>query len=227
MKLPTLSTLWDYINRAMPWNEPKSLSVEEVYAATAYMLHLAAVVDEKFVLSDANIRDVQQRLPNRKGMTTAHALWPGKELAGAQRPDVQGTRCMKDCVTETKVASFIPDHARDAHGNLAEQNRLVGPQRGIATVRTTAPQTAAAAPTGAATLLANNNCTACHAANSKVVGPSWQDIAKRHEGKVDYLLDKIRSGGAGVWGAIPMPPQAIAETEARSIANWLATGAAR
>jgi cytochrome c551/c552 len=44
---------------------------------------------------------------------------------------------------------------------------------------------------------------------------------------VDYLLDKIRSGGAGVWGAIPMPPQTIAEGEARSIANWLATGAAR
>lgn len=229
MKLPTLSTLWDYINRAMPWNEPKSLSVEEVYASTAYMLHLAGVVDEKFVLSDANIREVQARLPNRKGMTTSHALWPGQELAGAQRPDVSGSRCMKNCSVETKVASFIPDYARDAHGNLAEQNRLVGPQRGVATARTAAGAAPAPAPAAAATtaLLQTHNCTACHAASSKLVGPSWQDIAKRHEGKVDYLLDKIRSGGTGVWGQVPMPPQSIAETEARSIANWLATGAAR
>ena len=46
MKVPTVSTLWDYINRAMPWNQPKSLSVEEVYAVTAFMLSLANVVPE-------------------------------------------------------------------------------------------------------------------------------------------------------------------------------------
>src|SRR6478609_6519266 len=40
MKVAHVSTLWDYINRAMPWTQPKSLSVEEVYAVTAYLLHL-------------------------------------------------------------------------------------------------------------------------------------------------------------------------------------------
>ena len=229
MKVATLSTLWDYINRAMPWNAPKSLGVDEVYAVTAYMLNLSDIVDDKFVLSDANIREVQQRMPNRKGMTTDHALWPGREFAGAARPDVQATRCMKDCTGAVEVASFLPDHARDAHGNLALQNRLVGAQHGVDTSAGAASVAAPAAapPPPALALVQKNNCFACHAAANRVVGPSWQEIGKRHAGKADYLIGKIRLGGSGVWGTIPMPPQAIAEPEARAIANWLAAGASR
>src|SRR5512140_3511634 len=52
MKVPTLSTLWDYINRAMPWNAPKTLTTEEVYAVTAYILNLGGIVGDDFVLSD-------------------------------------------------------------------------------------------------------------------------------------------------------------------------------
>jgi mono/diheme cytochrome c family protein len=89
MKVSSLSTLWDYINRAMPWNQPKSLSADEVYAVTAYLLNLGRIVPDDFVLSDANMAEVQKRLPNRNGVTTAHAMWPGKELGGTDRPDVQ------------------------------------------------------------------------------------------------------------------------------------------
>src|SRR5688572_10967746 len=49
MKLPTLSTLWDYINRAMPWNAPKTLTTEEVYAVVAYILNLGDLVPGDFV----------------------------------------------------------------------------------------------------------------------------------------------------------------------------------
>jgi len=232
MKLSQLSTLWDYINRAMPWNAPKSLSADEVYAVTAYMLNLADVVDDRFVLSDANIRQVQERLPNRKGMTTAHALWGGTELGGTRAPDVKAALCMKDC-GDAKVTSQLPDHARDAHGNLAEQNRLVGAQHGLDTRPATVAAARAAgapgapAPVAASALVQKNNCFACHSADARLVGPSWQDIAKRHAGKSDYLAGKILSGGSGTWGAIPMPPQQIAEAEARAIANWLAGGAPR
>jgi cytochrome c len=225
MKLSQLSTLWDYINRAMPWNAPKSLSPDEVYAVTAYMLNLAEVVDDKFVLSNGNIRQVQERLPNRRGMTTAHGLWPGAEL-GTRVPDVKAPLCMKDCVAEAKVTSQLPDYARDAHGNLAQQNRLVGAQHGVATRPAAVAAVAPAAP-APSSLVQKNNCFACHAADAKLVGPSWQDIAKRHAGKADYLAGKIQSGGSGSWGQIPMPPQQIAETEARAIANWLASGAQR
>jgi S-disulfanyl-L-cysteine oxidoreductase SoxD len=234
MKLSTVSTLWDYINRAMPWNQPKSLSVEEVYAVTAYMLNLGRIVPDDFVLSDRNIADVQKRLPNRNGMTRAHALWPGKEFQAAAKPDVQATACMANCPVEPKVTSILPDFARNAHGNLAEQNRLVGAQRGVETGsrgaagagRQPAQVAAAAAGTMPAELLQKNSCTACHAADRKLVGPSWADVAKKHAGKGDYLADKIRTGGSGAWGNIPMPPQAISPQDAGRIAEWLASGAA-
>lgn len=228
MKLSTVSTLWDYIHRAMPWTAPKSLTVEEVYAVTAYVLHLGGVVPEGFVLSDRNMAQVQQRLPNRHGMQIQHGLWPGKEL-GHGKPDVQGSRCMRDCPVEPKVASFLPDHARNAHGNLADQNRLVGPQRGAQT----APVAAAAAGAGAgapdaAALLRKHACVACHAVDQKLVGPALREVAARYADKPDavqYLADRIRSGSSGVWGAVPMPAQSLPEADLTAIARWLAQGA--
>ena len=133
MKVATVSTLWDYINRAMPWTAPKSLKPNEVYAVTAYLLSLADVVPDNFVLSDQNIAEVQKRMPNRYGMTTQHHLWPGKEFKGTGKPDTANVACMKDCIPEAKVASMLPDYARNAHGNLADQNRLVGQQHGADT----------------------------------------------------------------------------------------------
>lgn len=257
MKVPTLSTLWDYINRAMPWNAPKTLSTEEVYAVTAFLLNLGGILPDDFVLSDKNIREVQNRMPNRNGMTQNHALWPGKELGNARaRPDTKNVACMNNCLTEAKVSSFLPDYARDAHGNLAEQNRLVGPQKGADTTRPEAkagamPPVAQATPAPAATtkpapkaeagpapgtggdskaaqaLMQKYSCTACHAMDKKLVGPSFAEIAKKHAGKVDYLAGKIKAGGAGVWGPIPMPAQALSEAEAKTIANWVAAGAAK
>jgi cytochrome c len=240
MKVATVSTLWDYINRAMPWTAPKSLKPDEVYAVTAYLLSLANVVPENFVLTDKNIAEVQKRMPNRNGMTTKHAMWAGKEFNGTAKPDTANVACLKDCIPEAKVASILPDYARNAHGNLADQNRLVGQQHGANTAvpeNKSAPvggAAAAAAPKPAAkvvdpamALLGKHNCTACHAQNTKVVGPSFNDIAKKYPGKADYLAGKIKAGGSGVWGPIPMPAQSAPEADIKTIANWLAAGAAK
>lgn len=231
MKASQVSTLWDYINRAMPWTAPKSLSVEEVYAVTAYVLNLGGVLPDDFVLSDRNIADVQRRLPNRDGMTQRHALWPGREFGGSTRPDVQGSPCMRDCGGEPKLASFLPDFARDAHGNLADQNREVGAQRGADTRRAVASRPAAApvaAPANAAALAQKHGCTACHAIDSRILGPSFREIAARHAGRDDastWLASRIRAGGSGAWGTIPMPPQSAPEVDLRAIADWLSRGA--
>jgi S-disulfanyl-L-cysteine oxidoreductase SoxD len=226
MKLPTVSTLWDYIHRAMPWNAPKSLRVDEVYAVTAFLLNLGGVLPDDFVLSDRTMAEAQSRLPNRNGMTTAHALWPGRSLPGTvAKPDVQATACMKDCAAEPRLASLLPEHARDAHGNLAEQNRAVGPQHGLGTAA--AVQASAGAP-ATMSLLQGHGCVACHGVDARIVGPAFRDIASRHGSRPDavvYLQDKIRSGGSGTWGAIPMPPQSLPEADARAIAQWLAAGA--
>ena len=242
MKVATVSTLWDYINRAMPWTSPKSLKPDEVYAVTAYLLSLAYVVPDNFVLSDKNIAEVQQRMPNRNGMTTQHNLWPGKEFKGTGKPDTSNVACMKNCVPEIKVASMLPDYARNAHGNLAEQNRLVGQQHGADTTRPEGKAVGAAASVAntppaakpvakpadpALALLSKHNCTACHAQDRKVVGPSFNEIAKKHAGKTDYLAGKIKSGGQGVWGAVPMPPQTAPDADIKTMAGWLAAGAAK
>ncbi len=147
MKVSTLSTMWDYINRAMPWAQPKTLTTEEVYAVTAYILNLGGLLPDDFILSDKNIAEVQKLLPNRNGMTTDHALWPGTGM-GKRQPDVKAVACMKDCAPVPTLASLLPDFARDAHGNLSEQNRAVGAQRGADTSK---PAPAAVPPGTAAT----------------------------------------------------------------------------
>jgi len=135
MKLATVSTLWDYINRAMPWYAPKSLSTNEVYAVAAYMLHLDGIVAADFVLNEKSIAQVQQRMPNRDGMNTHHHLWPGNEFGPPMASDVSNVACMSACKTEVSIISSLPEYARDAHGNLADQNRLVGQQKGVNTLR--------------------------------------------------------------------------------------------
>ena len=242
MKVPTVSTLWDYINRAMPWTQPKSLSTEEVYAVTAFLLNLGGIVPDEFVLTDGNMPEVQARMPNRNGMSLDHHLWPGRQLTSGKAADTSNKACMKDCPVETRVASDLPEHARNAHGNLAEQNRAVGSQHGADTSKPAgaAPAAAApAAPTRAAgsgkpaapmALLNKNSCTACHGMDSKLVGPSFKDIAKKYQDKADavsYLTGKILRGGSGVWGAIPMPAQTLSEADAGVLAEWLKQGAPR
>ena len=242
MKVPTLSTIWDYINRAMPWTAPKSLSTDEVYSVLAFLLNLNGIVPDDFTLSDKNIREVQARMPNRNGMTTKHSMWPGDEFGGVKKADTSNVACMKDCAPEPKLASFLPDFARNAHGNLAAQNRAVGAQHGADTTRpeaklgaplTIAPPEApkADAPTAAGkaalALLQKNGCTVCHGIDKKIVGPAFQDVAKKYPGQADYLAGKIKSGGSGIWGPIPMPPQTLSEAEAKTIATWLAAGAVK
>jgi S-disulfanyl-L-cysteine oxidoreductase SoxD len=231
-KLNYATTLWDYINRAMPWTNPQSLTADQVYAITAYVLHLNEIVPADFELNDQNITKVQ--MPNRYGMTTDHGM-----LSVRGKPDVQGTSCMKDCVKEVKLTSELPPFARNQHGNLAEQKRPLGPTRGIDTTRydpsaataKAAPLAVAAVPAAAdpKALLAKNACTACHGMTNKVVGPGFTEVAAKYQGKADaeaYLARKIKAGGEGVWGAVPMPPQAaLKDDEAQAIARWIAGGA--
>ncbi len=241
MKVANVSTLWDYINRAMPWDKPKSLTTEEVYAVTAFLLNLAHVVPDDFTLSNQNMGEVQKKLPNRNGMTTAHGLWPGKELGGTAKPDVVATACMSNCGPAPVTTSVLPEHARNNHGNLREQNRTVGPQRGSDTtkaegllgdaagvVKVVAPAGGAASPNAAVIELTQKyTCTACHSMDSKLVGPSFAEIAKKHAGKADYLAEKIKAGSTGAWGEIPMPPQTLPDADNKAIAAWLAAGAGK
>jgi len=68
-------------------------------------------------------------------------------------------------------------------------------------------------------------CMACHAMDRKLVGPSYKDVAAKYAGQkdaVDTLADKIVNGGAGVWGAVPMPANPrVSPAEAKQLAVWI------
>jgi len=110
----------------MPWNAPKSLSVDETYAVTAYILNLAEIVPEDFSLSDQNIKTIQERMPNRNGMTREHGLTTVKGT-----PDAANTDCMKDCTVKVTVHATISEDALHSHGDLSLQNRRFGSVRGL------------------------------------------------------------------------------------------------
>ncbi len=86
--------------------------------------------------------------------------------------------------------------------------------------------TVASGPVFASQELAKQkNCLACHAADKKLVGPSYKDVAAKYKGDKDAaakLAKKIREGGVGVWGQVPMPanPQ-VNEQEAMTLAKWV------
>ncbi|MCH8622584.1 c-type cytochrome [Undibacterium sp. TS12] len=219
MKVATVSTLWDYINRAMPWNAPKTLTTDEVYAVTAYILNMGGIVADDFVMSDENIAEVQKRMPNRLGMSEKHGLW---DIKG--KPDVKNAACMKDCAKEVRITSELPPAARSANGNPVEQNRTVGAVRGVdlnkaAVIKVSQPAD------DSLKLLKQYACVACHGMKDKVVGPGFAQIAAKYQGNADaenILSKKIRSGGSGVWGEIPMPPQpTIKDAELKSMVGWI------
>ncbi|MBV8633220.1 MAG: c-type cytochrome [Burkholderiaceae bacterium] len=67
-------------------------------------------------------------------------------------------------------------------------------------------------------------CLTCHSVDAKIVGPAYKDVAKKYAGQKDaekQLVAKVLKGGSGVWGAVPMPPNAISEAEAQTLVKWV------
>ncbi len=86
---PYVSTLWDYIHRSMPFPQPQSLTDDEVYAISAYVLYLNDLVEDDFVLTADNLASIE--MPNQDGFFFD------------DRPDTSNTGCMKDCKDPASV----------------------------------------------------------------------------------------------------------------------------
>lgn len=75
-------------------------------------------------------------------------------------------------------------------------------------------------------------CLACHAKDKKLVGPAFKDVAAKYQGDAGApakLADKVRQGGKGVWGAIPMPPNPaakISDADLKAVVAWILKGGA-
>ena len=90
---PYLSTVWDYVHRAMPFGNAQSLSNDEVYSITAYIMYLNDLVDEDFELSNLNFEEV--RLPNEQNFYQDNR----EDLENV----IYSKRCMKDCKKEAII----------------------------------------------------------------------------------------------------------------------------
>jgi len=223
-KLNYATTLFDYIRRAMPFNAPQSLTTDEVYALTAYVLNLNDIVGADAILDADSLPKL--RMPNRDGFTTAHGF-----MRRDGKADTANITCMRNCAAEVRLSSEIPAYALDQHGNLADQRRAMGAIEGLSTVAP--PTIAASAPAksvAGADLARRFGCMACHAIDTRLVGPAFRDVAARYgrdararqpEAEM-RLAAKVRDGGSGSWGDIAMPAQPqVSAADARTMIQWI------
>ena len=75
-------------------------------------------------------------------------------------------------------------------------------------------------------LAKKNNCLACHAVDKKLVGPSYKDVAAKYKGVAGAeakLIEKVKKGGGGVWGSMPMPPvnPQVKDEDIKSLVKWI------
>jgi len=83
----------------------------------------------------------------------------------------------------------------------------------------------AAGAADATPLLTNYNCQACYTVDKKLVGPSYKEVAAKYAGDSaapGKLAQKIKNGGTGVWGQIPMPPNAaVPDADLKALVEWI------
>ena len=68
------------------------------------------------------------------------------------------------------------------------------------------------------------NCMACHQVDKKVVGPAYKEVAAKYKGDAGapaMLAGKVKAGGKGTWGQVPMPPNNVTEDEAKKLVGWI------
>lgn len=74
-------------------------------------------------------------------------------------------------------------------------------------------------------LLKKHNCIACHATDKKLIGPSYKDVAAKYKGQKDALAklaEKVKKGGQGVWGPVPMPPNAaVPDADIKAMVEYI------
>ena len=74
-------------------------------------------------------------------------------------------------------------------------------------------------------LAQKSGCTACHAVDKKIVGPAYKDVAAKYKGDktaAAKLEEKVKKGGVGVWGQVPMPPNTqVSDADIKKLVGWV------
>ena len=81
--------------------------------------------------------------------------------------------------------------------------------------------------TTAEAMMKKDGCAACHAIDKKLIGPPYVDVAAKYKGDKDALAklsEKVKKGGTGVWGSIPMPPNVtVSDADIKDLVSWILT----
>ena len=173
---PYLSTVWDYVNRAMPFGNAQSLSVNDVYAVTAYILNLNDIVDDDFVLSRSNFKDIE--MPNKGGFYNddrkVSKIWKAREF------------CMADCKKHVEITA----RARVLDVTPEQESRRSGrEQRTDETKSRTSPEASFAGENIKLLLRGErvfNKCKSCHALGESAkhkIGPHLNGIFGKAAGQ--------------------------------------------
>ena len=76
-------------------------------------------------------------------------------------------------------------------------------------------------------LMKKDGCAACHAVDKKVIGPAYVEVAAKYKGDAGAaakLIKKVKEGGSGVWGPVPMPPNpATPDADVKNLVDWILT----
>ena len=76
-------------------------------------------------------------------------------------------------------------------------------------------------------MMKKDGCAACHAVDKKIIGPSYQEVSAKYKGDKDAaakLAKKVKEGGAGVWGQVPMPPNMTTpDADIKALVDWILT----
>ncbi|MCB2129620.1 MAG: c-type cytochrome [Rhodobacteraceae bacterium] len=214
---PHLSTVWDYIHRSMPFGAAQTVTADEAYAITAFLLYSNGLVEDDFVLSKENFTDIH--LENEGGFRP-------DDRAEAEYPRFRAEPCMTDCAAEVKVTKRAIDlkvTPTDPDGKPAGTLPVILAAAGDAAPAAPAGETAAAAPAGAETAAADpalveagetvfKKCKACHKVGEGArngTGPMLNGIVGRAAG----ASDGFKYSGpmvAAAEGGLVWTPEALA-----------------
>jgi cytochrome c len=218
-------TLYDYINRAMPFPHSKSLTPDQVYAVTAYVLNLNDRVASDFVAN-------KDTLPKVAMPAAAHYVLFEGLMRVDGKPDTHNTACMKDCAKDVKVTARLPNgFVESFYGDIRENFNPLYTMNTAEPPKPAADQAAGGnADSKGWQIVQDNGCTGCHGVSETILGPAFRAVTDKYKADPEagskHLHQKIREGGSGVWGQIPMPPQpALSDADLDTIVKWLLAGA--
>ena len=167
-----------------------------------------------------------------------NALYASAINGKDQMPPKGGNRNLADIDVQRGVV-YMANRSGGSFSEPSAAPAAIAATAPATTVAATAPVAAAAAPpvAGAArlgaaldvkageALMQKDGCAACHGIDKKIVGPAYVDVAAKYKGDAGAqakLTQKIKAGGAGVWGPIPMPPNLqVPDDEINALVSWI------